>query len=86
MKRFPPSNRDDDAAWAYSLAEVGTRLGVSADTVARMIAAGHLPVVVVWGKRRVTHQALLTYIYRDSHMTLSATGRRRLASVAGGEA
>jgi excisionase family DNA binding protein len=53
-----------DTAYAYSFAEVGKRLGVSDDTVRRMVAAGDLPCVAVWGKRRITHRALQAYLDR----------------------
>lgn len=52
----------DDLAFAYALPEVGRRLGVSTDTVQRMVRAGDLPCISVWGKRRVTHRALLAYL------------------------
>lgn len=54
----------EDRGYAYPFPAVAERLGVSERTVRRMVAAGELPVISVWGRRRVTHRALLAYLDR----------------------
>jgi excisionase family DNA binding protein len=54
---MPPTER-----LAYDYAGAAEQLGVSARTVRRMVAAGELPTVGVWGMRRITHRALLAYL------------------------
>jgi excisionase family DNA binding protein len=71
---------DADNAYAYALPEVARRLGVSRHTVGRMIAAGELPVVRVYGIRRVTHRALQAYLDRLSEPLTVVQPKRRLAS------
>lgn len=70
----------DDRAYAYTLPEAGRRLGVSRHTVARMVAAGELPAISVYGLRRITHQAILDYLNRASEpIAIGSRPQRRRA-------
>lgn len=70
----------DDRAYAYTLPEAGRRLGVSRHTVARMVAAGELPAISVYGLRRITHQAILDYLEEASQpKTAWSRTQRQLA-------
>lgn len=74
----------DDTAYAYTYAEVGRRLGVSHMTVRRMVKAGELPVIAVWGRTRITHRALAAYL-ADRERHLIALAPRRHPAEAGRE-
>jgi excisionase family DNA binding protein len=52
---------------SYDFAGAAEQLSVSARTVRRMVDAGELPVVTIWGMRRITHQALLAYLADREH-------------------
>ena len=77
-----PTERDDDHAYAYSFPQVATRLALSERTVRNMANRGELPCIVVCGKRRITHTALLAYLADREN---AATGRagigRRLTAL-----
>jgi excisionase family DNA binding protein len=55
-----PTATDD--LWAFSFAQVGERLGVSESTIRRMVRAGQLRTVPVWGKPRVLPSELRRYL------------------------
>ena len=57
---------DNAGPRAYSTAEVADRLGVSDDTVNRLINAGYLPVVPHLPKRRVSVEALDRFMRGDT--------------------
>jgi len=51
-----------DDLYAFSFAQVGARLDVSESTVRRMVRAGQLRAVPVWGKPRVLPSELRRYL------------------------
>jgi excisionase family DNA binding protein len=68
---------------AFTYAEVAERLGVSGQTVYRMVRAGHLRAVSVWGRPRVTAGELRRYLAR-LEQPLSLGGKRRACARPGG--
>lgn len=54
----------EDDLRAFTPAQVGDLLALSEDTVRKMVAAGQLKTIQVWGKMRITAPAIRAYLQR----------------------
>jgi excisionase family DNA binding protein len=64
--KLAPSVELRDDLQAFTYIEVGKRLGLSRSTVARMVKAGELRAIVVWGRPRILPADLRSYLEQQA--------------------